>query len=257
MLFGNSSNSKYPKKWTEMSSEYQQMFIFHGCMILLMFLPFLDYQIKILFAAILIITFTFLSISRRRKMGWQWKIPSILSMLKALLVIVLAGIFLLGFLPWITLKSIDSMVPLILAVFGITLFFTLQELNLVYFSESDFLKNKNLELANVVYSNQNWKRLLKAIFIFFFLAVWLDGVASFYYFGKYFNNGSPNQTAEFTQPLNNHGQVVYIRSSEKELVDLLQLIMGLGIPATFAFAALLQFGLRIQIIPNLPVREEK
>jgi hypothetical protein len=60
-----------------------------------------------------------------------------------------------------------------------------------------------------------------------FMLVWVAGVASFYFSGTAFKNGSPEPTATQTQPLTDHGKTVYVTPTEKQRVDELQLAFGL------------------------------
>jgi hypothetical protein len=62
-----------------------------------------------------------------------------------------------------------------------------------------------------------------------FMLVWVCGVASFYFFGTAFKNGSPEPTATQTEPLEDHGKTVYVTPTDKRRVHALQLVSWVGV----------------------------
>jgi len=94
-----------------------------------------------------------------------------------------------------------------LAGFGIGVFGILQSLKVVHGAEAEFVSNCMIvdqyggESAPIGESTSfeesreaSWKRAAKAMYAVIFLMVWIGGVASFYFFGMSFKNGSPERT---------------------------------------------------------------
>ncbi len=97
--------------------------------------------------------------------------------------------------------------------------------------------------------------ILRLAYCIFFLIVWLDAVASFYHFGSAFRNGALTPNALQSEPLSNHGDVVYITSAEKKMIEILQTGMAIGIPSVLFVGAILHFILGIPLFPDASVEE--
>ena len=69
-------------------------------------------------------------------------------------------------------------------------------------------------------------------------------------------NGSPTPTATKTEPLRNHGTVVYIPKSDKALIDFLDNVMAIGIPSVILGGLFLNFVVGVKIFDNVPTLKE-
>ena len=172
-------------------------------------------------------------------------------LLGAAVTMLLGGLFLSAGIPLFPPTN-PGILPWYLAGAGIIFFGTLHALRLVAFAEADYFASppppRSTELP--------WKRAVRVSFFVFFLVVWLDGVASFYYFGITFRDGSPTATGAQTEPLSNHGKVVYVTPAQKRRVNALQTGMAVGMPAAFLLGAILHFIMGIKLVPNAPTLEE-
>ncbi|MGH9199760.1 MAG: hypothetical protein ACRD2A_00805 [Vicinamibacterales bacterium] len=101
-----------------------------------------------------------------------------------------------------------------------------------------------------------WKKGLRLLYFILFLAVWLEGVASFYYFGIAFRGGAVRPNALQAEPLSDHGKVVYITSSQKRLVETLLTGMAIGIPSAMLLGVILHFIVGVRLFPNARTLEE-
>jgi hypothetical protein len=136
---------------------------------------------------------------------------------------------------------------------GIGLFGILQSLKVAYASEAEFASDcmiidqygRELEPArapaSALLSEPNWKRVTKATYSTVFMLLWVCGVASFYFFGTAFKNGSPVPTITQTEPLKDHGKTVYVTPTDKRRVHALQLVSGVGFPVLIVSAAIFHF----------------
>ncbi len=84
----------------------------------------------------------------------------------------------------------------------------------------------------------------------------LDFMAFFYKFGVAFDNGSPVATPAKPDPLDSHGLVRYIPHSQSVLLNSLNTISSIGIPAVIAVGFILHFFLRAKMFENMPTFEE-
>jgi hypothetical protein len=102
----------------------------------------------------------------------------------------------------------------------------------------------------------NWKRVTKAVYSVAFMLVWVCGVASFYFFGTAFKNGSPEPTISQTEPLEDHGKTVYVTPTEKQRVHVLQLVSWVGLPIVLLGGAAIHFLAGVKLFPNTPTLAE-
>jgi len=262
--------SNYPQKWKDYSLDFRLMFVYHGCMMVLFFAgEFLSTQYEILIAALTAAVLVSVSVRHRREMNWRWKGATTASVLRAAGGMVLTGLFLFAGTPLFSPKD-HRFLPWYLAGIGIAVFGILAALNVVEFSKDEFLKSchrqgtepSNLATAAISPAvpadpvEPSWKRILRGALMLFFLIVWLDGVASFYFFGVAFRNGSPVAAATKTEPLDDHGRTVFVSKDQKILVDDLQTAMSIGIPMIFVLGFIVHFIVGVKLIPNAPTFRE-
>jgi hypothetical protein len=252
MSFPDFPFERYPRTWREMSYDFKLVFLYHGSMMLLFVAgQALSLAAEVMIAAALLVAATLLGIRHRRTTPWAWPGVSISRLLGAAATVVLGGLFLSAATPLFPPSNPGSL-PWYLAGLGIILFATLNTLRLVAFAEADYFTpptiRRSVELP--------WKKGARLVYSILFLAVWLDGVASFYYFGTTFRDGSAMPTPAQTEPLRNHGEVVYVTASQKRLVDTLQTGMAIGIPSALLLGVILHFIVGIKLIPNAPTLDE-
>ncbi len=101
-----------------------------------------------------------------------------------------------------------------------------------------------------------WKKSVRLLYFILFFAVWLEAVASAYYFGIAYRDGAVRPNALQTEPLSNHGKVVYVSSSQKRLVDTLMTGMAIGIPSTMLLGVILHFIVGVRLFGNARTLEE-
>jgi hypothetical protein len=217
---------RYPRTWGEMSYDFKLMFVYHGSMMLLFATgQNLSLATEVIIAAVVLSASAVLAVKHRRRTPWVWLGISWSRLLGAVATVLLGGLFLSAAVPLFPPTNPGAL-PWYLAGLGIILFSTLHTLRLVAFAEADYFTSpaprRSAELA--------WRRLVRLMFGIFFLVVWLDGVASFYYFGVAVRDGSPIPTAAQTEPLSNHGKVVYVAPSQKRLITALQTRYGFRYP---------------------------
>jgi hypothetical protein len=89
-----------------------------------------------------------------------------------------------------------------------------------------------------------------------FFAVWLSGLAAFYYSRVGMRDGSSTPTATKMEPLQDHGRVVYVSRRDKALINSLQTAMQVGIPSLILGGFFLNFIMGVKIFNNVPTMEE-
>ena len=235
-----------------MSYDFKLMFLYHVSMMVLFSTgQALSLGIEVAIAIGLLLVGTLLGIRHRRTTPWVWPGVSVSRLLGATVTICLAGLFLAAAVPLFPPTN-PAALPWYLAAFGLFVFGTLHTLKVVAFAEADYFSPPPALGADEL----RWKKWVRLTFSLFFLAVWLDGVASFYCFGTAFRDGSPKPTAAQTEPLADHGKVVYVTPGQKRLVSTLQTVMAVGIPSVFLLGAVLHFIVGIKLVPNAPTLEE-
>jgi hypothetical protein len=230
------------------------MFAYQICMLgLFMRGRQLSLHFEVSVAAIALTIAVVISLFHRRFTGWKWPGVSVGNVLAALAALGLGSIFLYAATPVFQPNS-PVVLPGYLAGAGMILFSVLASLKIVVPSKDEFLKcctvgtaKNSLTAALEQPLEARWKRIARAVFSAFFLAVWLEGVAFFYYFGATYNGGSPQATATQTAELSNHGRVVYVTPSQRNRIQLLWLGMILGIPIAIVAAFFLHFLLGVRM----------
>ncbi|MGB7308131.1 MAG: hypothetical protein WBC67_03605 [Candidatus Acidiferrales bacterium] len=270
MKFFDAPDANYPRKWGDYSLDFRLMFIYHGCMMVLFVAgQSLSAKSEILIAAFAAAVLVSVSVRHRREMNWHWRGANAKNVLAGLGGMVLTGVFLFAGSPLFP-PSDHRFLPWYLAGIGIAVFGVLGALNVVGFSKAEFLKEcqqpgtsaSSTTAPRIVApmgtgaAEPSWKRIVRAAFMVFFFLVWLDGVASFYFFGVAFRDGSPAATATKTEPRVDHGQIVFVASSQKALVDGLQTVMSIGMPVVFVLGFIVHFVGGVKLLPNAPTFSE-
>jgi uncharacterized membrane protein YbhN (UPF0104 family) len=251
-----------------MSLDMRMMFAYHISMMVLMIAGG-SFTVRQELALVAGIAAIIVVISRynRQKKHWRWPGVKLTDLLYAIGGIVLISFFLYSATPLFPPNN-GHVVPWYLAGLGIGLFGVLQSLKVVYPSEAEFASHcmvidqygrelePMVEPPPVQATEPKWKRVAKAIFTAAFMLVWVSGVASFYFFGTAFKNGSPEPTASQTEPLEDHGKTVYVTPEEKQRVHAFQLTSWIGFPIVFLGGAVLHFLMGVKLFPNTPTLPE-
>ena len=252
---------KQPRNWKELSFDMRLFFIFHVCMMALMFSRFalrVGIILEICVVSLLAIVAVVLSIQNRRKHHWHWPGTKWVNIVGAVLVVAFGLYFMGAALPGTTIFN-PNLFPWLAAGAGMVTFGVLSAMRVVYQSEAEFQRhcgeNRRTEPAplpeaSTVGREIGWKKAVIIVFGVYGLAVWILGVGFFWKFNSAFAHGSPTPTATQTEKLSNHSQVVYITPQEKKLVKRLELALDLGVPSLFAIGALLHFGAKIRLFPK-------
>lgn len=260
---------RYPKNWKEMSLDMRLMFGYHIAMMVLMVAGgSLTVRQELTIASTIAALILLVSHYHRQKKHWRWPGIKPLNVLYAVGGIVLISLFLYSATPLFPPNN-GRVVPWYLACLGIGLFGVLDSLNVVYAAEAEFASNcmiidqygRELEPITEPSSVEqpyepSWKRITKVVYTVVFMLVWVCGVASFYFFGTAFKNGSPDPTATQTEPLEDHGKTVYVTRTEKQRVHILQLVSWVGFPIVLIGGAILHFLLGVKLFPNTPTLSE-
>jgi hypothetical protein len=85
-----------------------------------------------------------------------------------------------------------------------------------------------------------------------FLLVWIEGVYFFHYFGKTFQSGSPSPTSTQTEPMSDHGKVVYVTRAQKAQLDRLETTMFTGMPVVLVGGFALHFLVSVKFVAQYP-----
>lgn len=233
-----------------MSTDFKLMMGFHLCMMVLFIVGGavgVAAELSIAAAALAIVIV--ISAWRKRTAGWRWPGVSIKDIAWALVTVVLMCLFAFAATP-LASPSSPVLLPWYLAIAGIGVFNTATALRLATLSEAEFLTQCG-ESGPAPKSEQpheeRWRGIVRHTYSVVFLVVWLVGVASFYFFGVGMRDGAPSPTPSHTEPLTNHGHTVYVSVAEKDLIDLLQTSMFVGIPVILVAGAVLHFVLKIPV----------
>ena len=259
---------RYPKKWKEMSLDMKLMFGYHGSMMAMMMAGgSLSVRQELTMAAVMASLIVLLSRSNRQKKHWRWPGIRPVDVLYAVGSVFFISIFLYSASPLFPPNN-GHIVPWYLACLGIGLFGVLQSLKVVCPSEAEFASNCKIvdlygrelepvqESSSARPSEANWKRVTKTTYTVMFTLLWICGVASFYFFGTAFKNGSPEPTVTQTEPLEDHGKTVYVTPTEKQRVRSLQLVSWVGVPVVLIGGAVLHFVVGVKLFPNTPTLSE-
>ena len=245
-----------------MSVDFRLMFVYHGSMMVMMFLgQTLSRGQEILFTVVLVGILVSISLKHRARSNWHWPCIGMKEVLSAVATAVLITFFLWGassFSPTLP----PGILPWFLAGAGIGTFGILSSLKIVYASEADFLAQcrtidqygREIPRASVLRApkmvEERWKRILRGIYTVAFFVVWILGVLSFHFDGRAFNGGSPVPTATQTEPMTEHGKTVYVTPAEKQRVDHLWMVSWVGFPCLIAGGLILHFVVGVKVFSN-------
>ena len=251
-----------------MSLDMRLMFGYHaGMMVMMVAGGYLTIQQELAIAAAIAALITLLSRYYRNKKHWRWPGVKPIDVLYAVGGVVLISFFLYSATP-VAPPNNSHVVPWYLAGLGIGLFGILQSLKVVYPAKAEFAAHcmiidqygRELEPAREPIPAQpqepNWKRVTKVVYTVVFMFVWVCGVASFYFFGTAMKNGSPEPTVTQTEPLEDHGETVYVTPAEMHRVHGLQLVSWVGVPIMIVSGAILHFLVGVKLFPNTPTLGE-
>jgi hypothetical protein len=259
--------TRKPRNWKEQSFDMRLFFGFHICMMVLMILGAITLAgvgFEIIVACGVAAIIAILSIRNRIKNDWHWPGTNWKGVASAVITAALCLYFLGSVLPGHTIRN-PGLFPWLSAGCAIITFGILSGLNIVQSSQAEFERccGPAQELPRLAGDSKNessqfeftssrgtqsfgWRKIVTTAFQIYFLAAWLTGVTFFWQFNLANSHGSPTPTATQTEPLSNHGHTVYISAKEKHRVDLLKTLAPIGIVSAIAFAAILQFGLKLK-----------
>jgi len=250
--------TKYPRTWREMSFDFKAVFIYFGAMMAMtMAGPAIAAGGKVTVAGLIAAGAAVLSLRHRRTAGWRWRRPGPRQVLAALGAIALGAVFILATSP--TFPAANAAL-LYLPVLGIVTMNALTALRITYLAESDFLADCGDPVRETKHAAASaippWKNALRTGFSVLFIAIWLDGMGSFYLAGKAMREGLPAPTETASAPLTDHGRTVYVTAARKAAIDLTTTVMTAGVPLIIVTALFLQLVVGIRLFPNMPVRGE-
>lgn len=259
---------RYPKNWKEMSLDMRLMFGYHISMMVMMAAGgFLTVRQELTVAASIVALTGFISHHYRLAKHWRWPGVKPLDVLYATGGVIFISLFLYSATPLFPPNN-SHVVPWYLAGLGIGLFGILQSLKVVYSAEAEFISHcmtidqygRELEPvheASPTESNEpTWKRAAKGTYTAVFIVAWVCGVASFYFFGTAFKNGSSEPTATQTEPLEDHGKTAYVTQAEKQRIHALQRVSWVGVPTVLVGGVVLHFLVGVKLFPNTPTLAE-
>jgi hypothetical protein len=252
------NNRPYPRKWSEMSTDFKLMMGFHLCMMVLFVVGgAVGVFAELVIAGSLLGVAIVISVWRKLAAHWRWPGAGLKEIAGAILTALLMGVFAFAATPLASPNS-PVMLPWLLAIAGIGIFSTASALRLVTLSEQEFLAQCGEPTAAIEGEppEAKWRSIVRTAYTVAFMAVWLAGVASFYFFGVGMRDGTPAPTATNTEPLTNHGHTVYVSLADKQLIDALQISMFVGIPAIMLVGAILHFGLKVPLF-GLPTSQRE
>jgi amino acid transporter len=251
-----------------MSIDMKLMFGYHISMMAMMVAGgSLTVRQELTIAATIAALILLVSRYHRQKKHWRWPEIKPANVLYALGGAFLISIFLYSATPLFPPNN-GRFVPWYLAGLGIGLFNILQSLKVAYASEAEFASDcmiidqcgRELQPTHapppLQSSEPKWKRATKVTYTTVFMLVWVCGVASFYFFGTAFKNGSPEPTATRNEPLKDHGKTVYVTRTDELRVHGLQLVCWVGIPVLLISGAILHFLVGVKLFPNTPTLSE-
>ncbi len=269
MALFDAPRSNYPVQWKEFSLDNKLGFVYFGCMTAMWVSgDGLSIKQELLAAMFLVAILTTISLRYRHRMNWRWPGVQTKGVLTVVGILVLAGIFEFASAPLFS-PSDPRILPWHLAALGGAVFGVLVALRIVQLSKSDFLKQceavdsadfhakASAETIPVVPTDPLWKRVTRGVFYILFVLAWLEFVAFFYFSGVAFRNGSPKPAPTQTDPLSDHGQIVYIQHSQKARIDFLENVASIGMPSVMACGFILHFLLGVSLFPGMPTLQER
>jgi hypothetical protein len=207
-------------------------------------------QGQLILTSILVLVLVVALIASKVRSEWRWAGVSSKNVLGALAAVIFGAVFLYAATPLFPPTN-PAALPWYLAGGGIVAFGVLSSLRFVDLAkrnEGSTLEDDTVPRAK----SPPWQKAIRTAYFVVFLLVWLASVGFFYSFGISYKAGSPTPTATQAEPLENHGQTVFVTKEEKKRVDLLSYAMSIGIPAVLLGGAFLHFIVGVALFPNTP-----
>lgn len=254
-LFDPPAEAKYPRRWSDMSFEYQGMFAYHIAMMLMFMTGFLPLVYEVAVASGVVLVVAGVSWDRRRRLDWHRPPLTTVDILKALGVFAMTALFAFATSQGFPFAN-PHFAPWFLAIVGIGVFGVMQQLKVVTFSEAEFVELGKpqavsvVEVMNSETGEPSWHRPMRAIYYVAFFAVWLSSLGFFYFESRAIQDGAPTPTAFATESITEHGRTVYITKDRAHLVSRLQMAMFIGIPLILVSGFGLQIFARVRLFPG-------
>jgi hypothetical protein len=230
---------------------------FFGLMALFMLGSALSPVLELSVAGLGLPVLTCVSVANRIRRGWRWRGVGWKGVLGAVGAVAASGALMFAASPLASPWN-PAVLPWYLCGTAIGLFNALTALRLVRPSisgfEADCSSASHQAATPPPDAQPRWKKAVQSIYGVVFFTIWLEFLAFFYLFGISFRDGAPHPTALKTEPLTNHGAVVFVTPDTKALIDLLQTVGMVGIPALVVTGFFLQFVLRVGVLPVKPRR---
>lgn len=253
----DSNDSKQVTSWKEMSFDAKLFTVYFGIIFFLFICSSLfSLPSQIAIVTILVCVLAPLSIIHRIKNRWHWPGMGIKNLLEAIGALAIY-LFFFGSITPIASPLQPKVFPWFAAGGGMILFSVLASLNFVSWSEKQFrtcCEDQIVSASQLVKQpfEPVWKRLLRTLYLIYFIAVWIIGVGFFWQFNIAFRDGSPEPTASQTETLVNHGKTIYITPEEKRFISLLRRGSYIGIPSAIILGVVLDFVVGAKIFSNTP-----
>jgi hypothetical protein len=254
-LFDPPAEAKYPRRWRDMSFEYQGMFAYHIAMMVMFATGILPVLYEVAVAAGIFVVIAGVSWDRRRRMDWHRPPLAAWDVLKAIGALAMSGLFAFVASQGFPFTN-PHFAPWFLGLAGISTFGVLQQLKVVTFSEAEFVDLGQpkpapaVEVMNPEGGEPSWHRAVRGIYYVAFFAIWLTFMAFFYFDTGAVRDGAPAPTATQSAPITEHGNTVYISRDRAQLINLLQTIAMTGIPLIIVSGFLLQIFGRVRLFPG-------
>lgn len=267
-LFDAPKTKKRVAHWRDFSYDFQLLHVYLGVMFALFFLgDRLTVRLELTATVILVAVLVTLSIKHRQAMNWRWPGANPRGILAAVSVIA-AAIVVDYAANSIGPRSDPRFLPWHLAGMGLAVFGVFASLGIAQESKAKFLNkceasgstgfhaSAGPEPAPAAPIDHLWKRWIRGTYYALSALVWLAFMASFGESGEAFRKGSSYPTITNTDPLNSHGVIRYIPHFQKVLINSLDKLASIGIPAVIVTGLILHFFLGIRMFQNLPTYKE-
>jgi hypothetical protein len=265
-LFDTSRSHNTRTQWKDLSLDCKLMFVYHGCMMAMFMTGLFRARTQLAFTGILAAVLVSLSLRNRRAYNWEWPGAGAKEVVAALGVLILCALFDLSAIPSFP-PSDPRFLPWHLAGLGLAAFGFLAALKVIQTTQVEFLSHCERpgfehpvgippSLTPVVPDDPLWKSIVRRGYFVVGAATWAGFIFSFYLSGVAMRDGTTRPDRTHTEPLVDHGQVVYIPHSQKALLDLLDGLTEIGIPAIILGGLGLNFFGGIKIFNNVPTLKE-
>ena len=238
----------------EMSADARLLFAFHICMGVLWVVSWsgaLTIQDELVVAGLLFAVGAIISIWHKLDSGWRWRGIGFAEIIGAIISALLLAAFLCAGTPLFP-PSDPKNFPWYLGAANLGLFGILGSLRLVSSSEDEFRADCGIEQfkggEEATPPEAFWKRAARGVLVIVFISSWCAGLAHFYFFGRGIREGTRIQTMQNTEALHNHGDVVYVTSESKHLIDVLDAVSIWGVFGVLIWAAIFQFGFGVKMM---------